>query len=133
MTWEDYMEVVDWMTVRWGEMARWGEEKVYAMYDDLKAWPSVGALRAVRSHYEEGNARAPHGGQIIKTMRSLGFTPELDELGDHRHTWAFDETIAGTREAVCVVCSTTSTFTDKQLRTPGEWETFREEQKQSTF
>ena len=75
MTWEEFMDVIDWMTVRWGEVARWGEEKVYAMYEDLRAWPDDGALRVVRHHYEDGNARAPHGGQIIRMIRSPLFMP----------------------------------------------------------
>ncbi len=128
MTWEEYMTLTDWMTVRWGEVARWGEEKLYAMFEDLRAWPVDGALRVVKSHYEDGNVRAPHGGQIISLLRSTGYKAELDANEDHHHTWGFVESGSGRRDAICVVCSVERSFTDKQLRTPLEWEEHRKKE-----
>ena len=130
MTWEQFMELIDWMTVRWTDVARWGEERIYAMFQDLKAWPLDGSLQVVKTHYEDGNARGPTGGQIIKLLRSNGYTPNRGEE-EHRHVWAIEEweheRKDGQRLGCCVLCPETRTFSPTVLRPPGEWEEHQEE------
>ena len=124
MTWEQFMELIDWMTVRWNDVSRWGEERLYAMFQDLKEWPLDGALRVVKGHYEDGNVRAPHGGQIIRLMKDHGYSP-LRTDGEHKHVWSIEEWETerkdGQRLGCCVICSTERTFSPTVLRTPGEW------------
>lgn len=130
MTWDEFMGMIDWMTLRWTEPSRWGEERLYAMYEDLRPWPVEGALRVAKNHYEDGNTRAPGGGQLIRLMKDYGYSPEVDQSEEHRHVWAIDEWETeredGLRAATCVICSVERTFSPKVLRTPGEWEEHRE-------
>lgn len=104
MKWEQTMEILDWMTPRWPEVARWSEERQYAFHEDLLTWRSDDVSAAVRMVYEEGG-RAPNGGKVIQTLKSHGFRPERDR--DHRHTWAIveyeDDRDDGRRLVQCAV------------------------------
>lgn len=128
MTWEETLEVVDWMTVRWTDVARWGDERIHAFYSDLGAWPKDGVDAVLRGHYEDGNARAPTGGQVIKLLRSFGYQRNVEQESAHKHVWAIEEFESertdGLRLASCVVsgCETEKTFSPSALRTPGEWD-----------
>ena len=104
MTWSEMMEILDWMTPRWVEVGRWSDERIYAWFEDLEAWPVDSIRTAVKTIYEDGG-KAPNGGQVIRSARALGFVPEIGELV-HSHTWAIleyeDDRDDGRRLGRCV-------------------------------
>lgn len=105
MTWKEMMEILDWLTPRTREVARWSEEQVYAFYEDLRRWSATGVQRAVETLYEDGS-KISNGGVVIRQLRALGYRPELEANEQHEHRWAIveyeDDRDDGKRLGVCV-------------------------------
>ena len=79
MTPAEYAALTEWMLPRWGEMSKWSEAQIAAMFDDLARWPAADVQEVVEGFWLSGREWAPKGGQIVAVLRDRppAVRPEL--------------------------------------------------------
>jgi hypothetical protein len=121
MTRHEWNEILNWMTLRWGEVTKWSLDKQQAYFEDLEAYPASAVRAVVERKYENGEPRAPIGGQILASLRESGAT--MERRAPHDHVWGIleyeDDRPDGLRLSTCVVCHEDRLDAPESFRTVG--------------
>ena len=123
MTRHEWNQILNWMTDRWEQVARWSLDKQQAYFEDLEQYPHEAVSAVIHRKYEAGSRYAPNGGEVLAALRESGATTE--HRLPHSHTWAIleyeDQRDDGLRFAVCAVteCDESRLASPETLRTAG--------------
>lgn len=75
MSWEEWADIVAWMTPRWPMMAKW-EEAVWApMWDDLSPYAAVDVREMIVRLHRSGAEFPPRSGIILKMLKEFDRLP----------------------------------------------------------
>jgi hypothetical protein len=126
MTHDEFLNGVEFMESRWGQLHR-GFEDVGAVYGDFAAFSADVMNEAIKDLYFDGRQGCPSPSTVIHRMRDKTAVkhiaaPQTPPEHCVTHRWAWEPGPQNTRMAMCVLCGTEQTFSEAGLRTPGELE-----------
>ena len=126
MTGQEFADMIGYLESHWGTLHKGWVGQEAALYTDFSVYPGSMAAEVVRGLFYDGSNACPGPSKVIARLRErtsvLGATAGVTDsqyCGD-QHKWAFLHTVAGKREAMCVICHTEKTFDEEDLRTSTE-------------
>ncbi len=79
MTREQWLEIVDWVTDRFPNKP-WVAEQGLAYYEDLKGYDATDVWTALHAFYEQGQAFAPNGSQLLARTQEASRQSARDDM-----------------------------------------------------
>ncbi len=123
---EQYAEMVGYLETHWGTLHKGFIGRETYLYPDFRVYPAAMANETVRDLFYDGSNTCPSPSKVIARLRArMSVTGNVSGATqapcvDGNHTWAFTETAAGEREAMCAVCRVEKTFNEEDLQTTSE-------------